>query len=74
MVGAGLPQIRAHDAHHTAATLMLVQGIPVNVGSEILCHARSGITHDIYQPVTRSQQSEAVSRMAALLSAGTKPA
>jgi integrase len=65
---AGLLHIRLHGTRHTAATLMLVQGIPVKVVSEILGHALSGITKDIYQHVVRSQQKDAANRMDALLS------
>jgi len=64
---AGLPRIRLHDTRHTAATLMLVQGIPVKVVSEILGHARASITQDIYQHVIKSQQREAATKMDALL-------
>ncbi len=68
---AGMPQMRLHDARHTAATLMLVQGIPVKVVSEILGHARSSITQDIYQHVLRSQQQDAANKMDALLTIAT---
>lgn len=42
---AGLPRIRPHDLRHTAA---LAHGVPVKVVSEMLGHAKVGITLSIY--------------------------
>lgn len=42
----GLPPIRLHDARHTPATLMLTDGVPVEVVSELLGHASTSITMD----------------------------
>ena len=36
---AGSPDIQFHDLRHTAATLMLMNGIPVNVVSRRLGHS-----------------------------------
>lgn len=36
---AGVPRLRLHDARHTAATLLLVQGIPARVVMGILGHS-----------------------------------
>jgi integrase len=44
-----LPDLKPHDLRHTAATLMLRRGVPVEVVSRILGHARVSITMDIYQ-------------------------
>lgn len=45
---SGVPVIRFHDLRHTAASLMLNQGVPVFKVSKILGHARPSITSDIY--------------------------
>jgi integrase len=45
---AGLPIIRFHDLRHTAASLMLNQGIPPFVVSKILGHSKPSTTMDIY--------------------------
>jgi len=45
---AGVPEIRFHDLRHTAASLMLNQGVPIFKVSKILGHARPSITSDIY--------------------------
>lgn len=45
---AGVPAIRFHDLRHTAASLMLNQGVPIFKVSKILGHAKPSITSDIY--------------------------
>ena len=45
---AGLPEIRFHDLMHTAATLMISNGIPVVVVSKILGHSKPSVTMNIY--------------------------
>ncbi|HEX9037463.1 MAG TPA: tyrosine-type recombinase/integrase, partial [Ktedonobacterales bacterium] len=65
---AGLPNIRFHDLRHTAATLMLWQGIHPKVVSEMLGHASVAITLDLYSHVLPNMQREAVERMNTLLS------
>jgi integrase len=47
---AGLPPIPFHDLRHTAASLLLNQGIPVITVSRRLGHAKASITLDIYGP------------------------
>lgn len=53
---AGLPDIRFHDLRHTAASLMLNQGIPILIVSKRLGHARPSITLDIYGHLIPSMQ------------------
>ncbi|GAC1340176.1 MAG: site-specific integrase [Candidatus Dormibacteria bacterium] len=64
---AGVPRIRFHDLRHTAATLMLSEGIHPKVASEILGHSTVSITLDLYSHVTESVASEAAQRMDRLL-------
>lgn len=45
---AELPRIRFHDLRHTAASLMLNNGVDVLVVSRRLGHAKASITLDIY--------------------------
>src|SRR5262249_36560084 len=45
---AGLPHIRFHDLRHTAATLLLMQGIHPKIVSEMLGHSTISITLDTY--------------------------
>lgn len=64
---AGLPEIRFHDLRHTAASLMLNNGIPVIVVSRRLGHARPSITLDVYGHLIPSKQQEAAEIMDELL-------
>jgi len=41
---AGIRQVRVHDARHTAATLLLAQGVDQRVVMEILGHSQIGMT------------------------------
>jgi integrase len=56
---AGLPEIRFHDLRHTAASLMINNGIPIIVVSRRLGHSRVSITVDTYSHLLPEIQSEA---------------
>jgi integrase len=56
-------RVRFHDLRHTAATLMLEQGVPLKVISEILGHSSIAVTADIYTEVVDALKSEAAARM-----------
>ena len=60
---ANLPNIRFHDLRHTAASLMLNNGIPALVVSKILGHSSPSITLGIYAHSTLEMQCMAVSIM-----------
>jgi integrase len=64
---AGLPTIRFHDLRHTAATLMLRQGVHVKVVQERLGHASITLTLDTYSHVTPSMQDDAARKLDSLL-------
>ncbi len=64
---AGLPHVRIHDLRHTAASLMLAQGIQPKVISEILGHSRIGVTLDIYGHLYEPARQEAADKMDQLL-------
>lgn len=64
---AGLGDIRFHDLRHTAATLMLSQGVHPKVVSEMLGHSRTAITMDVYSHALPNLQAEAAQKMDALL-------
>ena len=66
---ADLPRIRFHDLRHTAATLLLGQGIHPKIVSERLGHSRVSITLDLYSHVTPTMQLQAVEAMETLLRA-----
>ncbi|MDX9865925.1 MAG: site-specific integrase, partial [Anaerolineaceae bacterium] len=64
---AGLPNIRFHDLRHTAASLMLNNGIPLIIVSRRLGHAQPSITLDVYGHLIPGKQQEAASLMDDLL-------
>lgn len=64
---ADLPRIRFHDLRHSAATLLLEQGIHPKIVSEMLGHTRISTTLDLYSHVTPTMQRQAVAAFEALL-------
>ncbi|NOH11525.1 MAG: site-specific integrase [Chloroflexi bacterium] len=63
----GLPKIRFHDLRHTAATLMLIEGIHPKVVQERLGHSSVTLTLDTYSHVIPSMQTEVVEKLDKLL-------
>ena len=64
---AGLPDIHFHDLRHTAATLLLQQGVHPKVVQERLGDAQISLTLDTYSHVIPSLQREAAASLDALL-------
>jgi len=64
---ADVPRIRLHDARHTAATLMLSNGTPTKVASELLGHASPMITQSLYQHVMPGMSEAAGQALSALI-------
>jgi integrase len=58
--GKPLPQITPHDLRHTGGTLMLRRGMPIEVVSKILGHARVSITMDTYRHVSYQEKHAAM--------------
>lgn len=56
---AGLSKIRFHDLQHTAASLMLNNGVNVLVASQRLGHAKLSITLDVYGHLVPAIQNKA---------------
>jgi integrase len=64
----GLPDIRFHDLRHTAATLMLQQGVHPKVVQERLGHSEIGMTLNTYSHVIPSMQEDAADKMDEIIS------
>ncbi len=63
---AGLPRIRFHDLRHSAATLLLSQGVHPKVVQERLGHSSIGLTMDTYSHVLPDMQREAAAKLDAI--------
>lgn len=63
LTAAKLPDIRFHDLRHTAATLLLAEGVHPKVVQERLGHASIVLTLDTYSHVLPSLQKEATAKL-----------
>ena len=64
---AGVRHVRLHDGRHTAATLLLSEGVHPRVVMELLGHSQMRTTMDIYSHVMPALAREAADRMGAVL-------
>ena len=64
---AGMPDIRFHDLRHTAATLLLQQGVNPKVVQERLGHSDVTLTLNTYSHVMPSMQDDAAEKLDQLL-------
>ncbi len=62
-----LPRLRYHDLRHSAATLLLAQGVPMKTVQEILGHSNFSTTANVYAHVLPAMKQEAAAQMDALL-------
>jgi integrase len=62
-----LPQIRFHDLRHSAATLLLVQGVHPRIVMDILGHSSIAQTMNTYSHVIPSAQRQAAFEMDSIL-------
>lgn len=67
-----LPVIRFHDLRHSAATLMITNGVDVGTVAKNLGHARPSITTDIYYQALMTAQERAANKMDELFSGAAK--
>jgi integrase len=67
LIAAHLPSIRFHDLRHTAATLLLAQGVDPRTIMETLGHSQISLTLNTYSHVLPALQISAAEKMNALL-------
>jgi integrase len=60
---AGLRTVRLHDLRHTAASVLLAQGVPARVVMEILGHSQISVTLNTYAHVAPEIASDAANRI-----------
>ena len=63
LAAAGLPRLRFHDLRHTAASLLLAEGVPARVVMETLGHSQISLTLNTYSHVTKRLLGEAAAAM-----------
>jgi hypothetical protein len=63
----GFNHFRVHDLRHLCASLLLAEGTPLKVVSEILGHSRIGVTADIYAHVLPCLKQQATDLMESIL-------
>jgi integrase len=66
---AGLKEANLHTLRHSAASVMLTNGVPIPVVSKILGHSGISITVDVYGHVSPEVSHEALNVLAEALSA-----
>jgi integrase len=64
---AGVREVRLHDGRHTAATLLLSEGVHPRVVMEVLGHAQMRTTTDTYSHVMPALGRDAADRMGSAL-------
>lgn len=64
---AGLGEWHPHEARHSAASVMLAQGVPLEVVSEVLGHSSIYITKDVFGHLEEGAKRQTAARMAAAL-------
>ena len=64
---AGVRTVRLHDARHTAATLLLTQGVPARVAMQILGHSQISLTLGTYSHVVPELARDAAERIGSAL-------
>ena len=63
-----VPRVRFHDLRHTAATLLLSQGVDPRTIMETLGHSQISLTLNTYSHVMPALQIDAAAKLDAVLS------
>jgi integrase len=72
----GLKGLRLHDLRHSAASLMLAAGVPVQLVAARLGHSSPAVTLNVYSHAVEGGDAAAAEKLAAMLNVdgGTRPA
>ncbi|MFG2918618.1 tyrosine-type recombinase/integrase [Kitasatospora sp. NPDC048298] len=63
----GLPRIGLHDLRHTAASIMIAEGIPIAIVSKTLRHATLATTINLYGHLFKDSADQAVKALSTAL-------
>jgi integrase len=72
LAGASLDRRRFHDLRHSAASILIAQGVPLEQVSMLLGHAELRTTSDIYGHLVKQTAAKAASHMDAVLKPASK--
>jgi integrase len=64
---AGIGRWHPHELRHSAASIMLAQGVPIEVVSNVLGHSSIRMTADVYGHIQQSQRDAAADAMTAAI-------
>lgn len=67
LTAAHVPRVRFHDLRHTAATLLLAQGVDPRTIMETLGHSQISLTLNTYSHVLPALQADAAAKLDAIL-------
>lgn len=67
LAAADLPEMTLHQLRHGCATLLLAQGVPMRVISEILGHANPSMTANVYAHVGADTKRSAMEQLEEIL-------
>jgi integrase len=67
LMAAAVPRVRFHDLRHTAATLLLTQGVDPRTIMETLGHSQISLTLTTYSHVLPGLQADAAAKLDAIL-------
>lgn len=69
-----LPPIRFHDLRHGAATMLIAAGVPMKLVSDVLGHASTSFTMDVYAVVAEELAEQAAVAISAFVPRQKRPA
>jgi integrase len=64
---AGLPPVRLQDLRHGSASMQVAAGVPIKVVSQIMGHATSAFTADVYVTVAEELNEAAAVAISAYI-------
>jgi len=64
---ANLPQVRFHDLRHSAASMLIAEGVELVEVSMLLGHSELRVTADFYSHLQKQTAAKAAQRMDAVL-------
>lgn len=67
LAGANLPRVRFHDLRHSAASLLIAEGVQLAEVSMLLGHSELRVTSDLYSHLQAQTAAKAARHMDALL-------